>query len=337
MSWNIFKQFCSNNNECLRDLQVIYGIRIINGDVLEKYLELFLKTKAVIAAEKYNGIDNLFYNIDYIVYIFLGHGVQYIKSYLYSNYLSPKKYNKMLLPPSEIFVSLALASGWKNEDIIKITCPKFDNYEIYKNKKISQEILEKNEKSIFVMFTWRNVTKGKKVSSLYYDNIYKLLNNMEINNQLQLNNVKLYFCYHHSLKEKKAINVENDANIRFISQNEISILLKNSSLIITDFSAILFDAIVQRKPLILYIPDGLDPNLEYIYTDEYYEIITKIKYGILYLNEVFLDFDKFVNKIIYYIKNGFYFEREKLEFYKKFRLSNKGNTRKFINYLKKLK
>ena len=337
MSWNFYKEFCQMNKKCINNLQVIYGIRRIDGDVLEKYLEMFLKLKVVVAAERYDGVDNFFYNVDYIEYIFLGHGVQYIKSFLYNDYLSPKKYNKMLLPPSEIFISLALAAGWKNEDIIKITCPKFDKYEIYKKKKFLTEYSENNERSIFIMFTWRKMKKGKNISFLYYENIYKLLNNTEINEQLLFNNVKIYFCFHHALKENKISNIDNDTNIRFISQNEISILLKNSSLIITDFSAILFDAIVQRKPLILYLPDGLDPDLKNIYTNDYYETINKIKNGIIYLNEVFLDLDKVVNKIIYYINNDFDLEKEKLKIYNKFRLTNKGNTRKFIKYLKKIK
>ena len=336
MSWNIYQQLCPNR-KCQNDLKVIYGIRKIDGDVLEKYFELFLKLKAVVTAEKYNDINNFFKNSDYIEYIFLGHGIQFIKSYLYEDYLSPKRYNKMVLPPTKIIFSLALAAGWKNEDIIKITCPKFDNYEIYKKKTKSYIHSESKERSIFVMFTWRYARKGKNVSYLYYDNIYKLLNNKEINEQLLLNNIKLYFCYHHTLKEKQIMNIDNDTNIRFISQNEISILLKNSSLIITDFSSILFDAIVQRKPLILYIPDGLDHNLQDIYTEQYYETIIKIKYGIIDLHEVFFDFNEVVNKIIYYIKNDFDLEKEKLEFYKKFNLTNKGNTRKFINYLETLK
>ena len=110
--------------------------------------------------------------------------------------------------------------------------------------------------------------------------------------------------------------------------------MKNSSLIITDFSSIIFDAIVQRKPLILYIPDGLDSNLQDIYTQEYYETITKIKDGIIYLYEVFLDLNLVIEKIIYYIKNNFVLENEKLKFYKKFSLKRKGNTKRFINYIK---
>ena len=81
MSWKIYERFCLSNKTCLKDLQLIYGIRAINGNILEKFFELFLRLKAVITAEKYDGIDNLFYNIDYIVYIFLGHGVTYVKSF----------------------------------------------------------------------------------------------------------------------------------------------------------------------------------------------------------------------------------------------------------------
>jgi len=337
MSWEIYCQFCMKNKKCVKNLGIIYGVKIINGDVLEKYLELFLRLKIVIAAEKYDSIDNLFYNIDYIIFIFLGHGVTYIKSYLYKDYLSPMRYNKILLPPSEIFVNLALKAGWKENNIIKIGYPKWDNYELHKTKADSYNFSENNERSIFMMFTWRKLKRGRNASIFYYNNIYNLLNDTEINEQLFWNNIKFYFCYHHTLREKKMIDMNNNTNIRYISQNEISILLKNSSLIITDFSSILFDAVVQKKPLILFIPDGLEPNLQDIYSDEYYEIITKIKNGIIYLGEVFVDLDKVINKIIYYIKNNFTLENEKLEFYKRFNLKNFGNTNKFINYIRKLK
>ena len=337
MSWGIYSRFCKKNEKCLKNLRIIYGVKRIDGDILEKYLELFLKLKAVIAAEKYASIDNLFYNIDYIIYIFLGHGVTYVKSYLYNDYLSPKRYNKILIPPSERFISLAILAGWKNEDIIKIGYPKWDYYEIHSEKALSYGYSEENERSIFMMFTWRKIKKGKKASFLYYDNIINILNDTEINEELYLNNVKLFFCYHHTLKEKKIMDIGNNTNIRFISQNEISLLLKNSSLIITDFSSILFDAIVQRKPLILFIPDGLDNDLQDIYDKEYYETINKIKNGVIYLGEVFFELGNVIDKIIYYIKNNFILESERLKFYKMFRLRNRDNTKKFINYLLKLK
>ena len=335
MSQDIYKLLCLNNNNCIKKFEIIYGVTRINGDFLEKYLELILRLKVVVAAEKYDSFDNFFYNVEYITYIFLGHGVTFIKSYLYLDYLSPKKFNKILLPKEKRFIDLAVDSGWKVEDIIKIGYPKWDNYIIQNNQISLNKNNNKTERNIFLMFTWRQVKKEKKISHLYYENIYKLLNSKKINEQLEKYNIKFFFCYHHSVKEKKKIIVNK--NTKFIEQTDISSILKNSSLIITDFSSILFDAMVQKKPLILFIPDGSDPNLKDIYARNTYETINNIKNENIYLYEVFLDINEVENKIIYYIKNNFIVEEQKMKFYKSFKLKNKDNTRRFIKYIRMLK
>ena len=330
MSKKIYYSYYSRSTNY--NSEIIYGQKNINGDFVEKYFDLLMKLKAVITAEQIDGIDNIFYNIDYITYIFLGHGVTYIKSYLYNDYISYKKYNKILLPPSEKFINLALDAGWKIEDIIKIGYPRWDKYKIYMKNNLKYQ--NADEKCIFIMFTWRKVIKGQNISQFYNNNLYNILNDTEINYLLWKKNIKIFFCLHHKLKYKMKIN--NNDNIRFINQNDISKLLINSSLIITDFSSIMFDAMVQKKPLILYIPDGLDPNLKNIYIYDYYETITKLKNGLINLFEIFIELKKVKEKIIYYIKNNFTLEDEKLRFYKTFRLENKDNTHKFIRYIKKL-
>ena len=335
MSTKIYAEFNLEKTRSLNRMKVIYGITKINGDILEKYFELFLRLKAVITAEKYKSIDNIFYNIEYITYIFLGHGVTYIKCFLYDNYLSPKKYNKILLPPSEKFISLALKAGWKNENIIKIGYPKWDNYNTSEKLISWKELKVKEERAIFMMFTWRIVKNGKAISNLYFQNIYNILNNRKLKKELKENNIKFFFCYHHSLRRKKRIKFNK--NVRLITQDEISTLLKNSSLIITDFSSIIFDAIVQKKPLILYIPDGLEPDLKDIYSKEYYETITNLVKGIPYLSNIILELEDAINKIIYYIRNDFVLEKEKLSFYKEFGLISGDNTRRFVDYIKMLK
>ena len=55
----------------------------INGDFLEKYLELILKLKVAVTGATFPSIDQLFYNIEYITSINIGHGVKYFKSFLY--------------------------------------------------------------------------------------------------------------------------------------------------------------------------------------------------------------------------------------------------------------
>ena len=289
VSPDIYNNLCLNKTICNN---IIYGVRKIDGDFLEKYLDLLLRLKAVIAAERYDSIDNIFYNIEYITYIFICHGVQYIKSFLYNDYYSFKNYNKVLLPPSKTFIDLAVNAGWKIENIIKQGLPRWDNYFIKDNKNNNTK-----ERAIFLMFTWRIVKFGKNMSDLYYNNLFKIFNDISINKALEKNNIKLFYCYHHTLKEKRRIKTNN--NIILINQNSISTLLKNSSLIITDFSSILFDAIAQNKPLILYLPDGLDKNLQNKYTDEYTQTLEKLKNGTIYLYELFLDLNDTINKILY--------------------------------------
>ena len=332
MDYNIYQENCINNSKCLNNREIIYGYKKINGNFLEKFLEIILRLKVVIAVDKYDCIDNLFYNIDYITFIFLGHGVTYIKSYLYQDYISPKRYNKLLLPNSKIFINLALKAGWKRKDIIKIGYPKWDNYKM----ELQTETNIKANKSILVMFTWRKPKKGKNLSHFYFDNIQKLLNDERLNSKLNENNINLFFSYHHALKERREFSVKGE-NVALINRSYISKILKNCSLIITDFSSIIFDAIVQRKPLILYIPDGLDTNLGNIYIRNYYETINKIINGEIYLGKVFLDLDETIDKIIYYVKKDFVLEDKIKKFYNIFNLKNYGNTKKFINYIKRLK
>jgi hypothetical protein len=77
---NIYEKYCQNKNICL----TIINDDFIDGDFLEKYLTLILRLKVVISGAEFFFIDNLFYNIDYITYISVGHGVSFFKHFLYS-------------------------------------------------------------------------------------------------------------------------------------------------------------------------------------------------------------------------------------------------------------
>ena len=72
---SIYEKYCYNKNICLTIIKDIY----IDGNFLEKYLTLILKLKAVLAGSEFFFLDNLFYNIDYITYISIGHGVSFFK------------------------------------------------------------------------------------------------------------------------------------------------------------------------------------------------------------------------------------------------------------------
>ena len=77
-------------------------------------------------------------------------------------------------------------------------------------------------------------------------------------------------------------------NIRFINQSDIFKTIINSNLLVTDFSSIVFEFIYQKKPFVLFIPDGEDPNIKKIYSSDYFNLIRDLKEGkIDFMNKYF--------------------------------------------------
>ena len=236
---------------------------MINGDFLEKYLELVLKLKVVLAAFGYLSLDNIFYNIEYITYIYLGHGIHYFKEFLYNNYHSCEKYNKIIIPPSHRLISIAKKYGFKDENIIKLGLPKWD--------KLNQYSRNIKNNAIFLMFTWRKMKQGKNISDYYLNNTFNLLSNKKLNKILKNNNITFFYTFHHKLKNLKIDNFEKKlnklGNIYKIEQYQIFECISKSSLFISDFSSVVFDFLYQKKPFILFLPNPEDPNIKDIYNN----------------------------------------------------------------------
>ena len=186
---DIYNKYCSKKEKCLDIIYVNKNNYTLNGDFLEKYLTLFLKIKQVISSGGiyFSYINNLFYNLEYITYICVGHGVSFFKHFLYSKYswYGHKVYDKILIPPSNKLISVAKNYGWKDENIIKINLPRWDKYNVQNLNILNTEKAIKNN-SIFVMFTWRNLKKNKYLSNDYFQNILHLINNEKLINALIL-------------------------------------------------------------------------------------------------------------------------------------------------------
>ena len=325
---SIYEKYCKNQSICLTIIKDTF----IDGDFLEKYLTLILRLKSVISGARFYFIDNLFYNIDYITYICVGHGVSFFKYFLYSknDYYGYNNFDKILIPPSERLISVAKHQGWKEENIIKMNLPRWDNYNIKKKQYVKN-------KNIFVMFTWRHMKKKKNISELYLENINGLLNNSLLLRSLKKYNVTLYFTFHHNIKNKSKIKIKINKNIKYLEEEEISYILSNTSLIVTDFSSIIFDMIYREKPFIIFIPDSNDPTIDDIYTSHYSHLIKDIKDGTIPFQNVFFGIEDTVKKINHYMKHNFNLETKLKLFYKQFGFKKQKNTNKFIEYLKKLK
>ena len=177
---DIYNKFCKNIQKCLIILPVKKEKMPINSNFLEKYLNLFLKIKVVVSGRGTTFNTNIFYNIEYITYIGVGHGVCYFKDYLYNKnrIYGINKNNKLLLPPSEKIISIAKKYGWKDKDIIKLNLPRWDKYNLNKiGISDTKKKVKIKSNSIFIMFTWRHMKKNKEISSFYIINIINLITN----------------------------------------------------------------------------------------------------------------------------------------------------------------
>ena len=281
---------------------VILNDNYISGDFIEKYLDLFLKLKVVISGAKIFAINNLFYYLDYITYICLGHGISYLKDFLYKDYYSNKIYNKIVLPPSNIIISNAKQYGWNDDNIIKIGLPRWDIFLKYDRKFQNNETF--NKKSIFIMFTWRDLNQNKSISKFYFKNILNLFKNQKLNHLLKIKNITLFFSLHHMIEHYKLLFYMNKI-IKYVNQDQIIDCLIKSNLLVTDFSSVLFDIMSRKKPFIIFIPDCEDPNLYEIYNIHYFNIINGLRNGSRKFENIFFNIKTTINKIIYYINNNF--------------------------------
>ena len=333
---SIIQEFCKDELVCLKIIIIKNGNKRIDGDFLEKYLELVLKLKSVIAGSDFYAKTNIFHDIEYITFINIGHGVSFFKHFLYKDYLSYNHYDKILIPGSQIFVNIAKKYGWKEENIIRIGYPKWDSYN--NNKNIIQENGEKNGKSIFFMFTWRDIKKGKKISKYYLRNIIKILNSKRLNKIIYNYRITIYFTFHHKIDWAKLRIMPNRRNIfKYVKPGSISKVLSKTYLIISDFSSVIFEIIYRKKPFIIYVPDAKDPNIINLYNQGYYDIINGLKNGSIYFENKFFDVDEAIDKIIYYIRNNFKLESNLINFYHELGLKETNNTMTFVEYLKNIK
>ena len=340
---NIYKKFCENDKECLTIIPITKQNYYQYGDFIQKYLTLLLKLKALISGKYscYKNISILFYNIEYITYISIGHGVCYFKDYLYKDdrLYGNQRNDKILIPPSKKIIYFAKKYGWKDEDIIKLNLPRWEKYnkEILSNDNIN---LNFTNQSILIMFTWRQLKSKKEISNHYINNSILLLKNINLQKAMAQYNTTLYFTFHRYIlnKYKSLYNTILSRNkfINYVEQNEISDCLSKTSLVVSDFSSIIFDYMYRRKPFIIYIPDANDPDIRNIYKEDYYQLIESLKNGTIDFENKFFDIKSTVEKIIYYIKNNFIIDKKLSEFYDSFELKQGPSINNFINYLNNL-
>ena len=82
---DLYDKYCRNKSNCQTIIPINRYTYFRFGDFVEKYLTLILKLKAVISCKEssFHYVSYLFYKIEYVTYIAVGHGVNFFKDYLF--------------------------------------------------------------------------------------------------------------------------------------------------------------------------------------------------------------------------------------------------------------
>ncbi|MEQ5161774.1 CDP-glycerol glycerophosphotransferase family protein [Proteus terrae] len=201
---------------------------ILKKNTIKSILRIISSKYIYITHSESDVLSYLWRFFRYKKYIFIQHGVigiKYLPEYQkksYFRYISSNHYE------TEIFLNHFKI---KKDKIIQSGLPRFDKYLVKKEN--SYEI-----NSCLIMFTWR---KNKKCNKINYN---------EIISKLKKENprIKIYITTHNMSQELDDI-IEGAS---YVKNTDLPYLIKNTDLLVTDYSSISWDYLYQNKYIWFY-------------------------------------------------------------------------------------
>ena len=266
-------------------------------------------------------IADFFYEDKSLNYIYLNHGVTFLKKWILS-YYSPKFYNQLVVSnqyEKDIYITEA---NWKEANLINCGLPRWGN------------LIKKNhtQKSIFIFFTWRtSFNSSNYLQSMYYKRLKNLLTNNILREILHQYNIKLNIALHHAFYAKKIFFEELNEYTSIVDSCDVSSYISKTDLFITDYSSIAFDFMFLNIPVIFYKLDWDDVALNKDDKESMYYAMTKdnLLYNCVYYEEDLLDL------IIHYIKHDFILEDKNKKINEKFFFCKDSIQQNLANILEK--
>lgn len=159
------------------------------------------------------------------------------------------------------------------------------------------------KRQILVMPTWRQYLKGNSEidfkNSDYFKLWNKLLNDQRVIENLENNHMQLLFYPHYEMQQyvKLFSSGSDRVVIADFDHYDVQTLLKESMLLITDFSSVFFDFAYMLKPMIFFQFDR-EAFFSTHYQKGYFDY-DKMGFG-----EVALTYEALIQELILYLGNG---------------------------------
>lgn len=170
-------------------------------------------------------------------------------------YLSKDQYNQQLFIASSEAEKEVIKQtlGYEDQDVVVTGLSRFDNLH---NLSVKKQIL--------IMPTWRrsifNLNKSQFLRSLYFNRYYQLVRNEQLLKILEEKQIVLKFYVHSQMQKFLPEFAFEHPNVQFLTKQDaiVSELLKESSLLVTDYSSVMADFLYMDKSVLLYQFDPYD-------------------------------------------------------------------------------
>ncbi|MEE6133302.1 CDP-glycerol glycerophosphotransferase family protein [Priestia sp. GS2] len=166
-----------------------------------------------------------------------------------SPYLHKERYNQDLIISSSEYEKKIIQNtlGYSDEQVAITGLARFDNLH---NLSVKKQIL--------IMPTWRRhlfkINKHSFLKSEYFKAYNNLIRNKEFLEAIEKHNIPVKFYIHSQMQKFMDNFVFEHPNIEFLvkSTATVSELLKESALLVTDYSSVSSDFLYMNKPVIMY-------------------------------------------------------------------------------------
>ena len=272
-----------------------------------KHWLYYLSATYNISSQKNGNPNQVFFYVLHVFFglyknrIFLQHGI--IKDYL--SYLTYKntKFKLFICSTEKEYNYVKKVYKYPDNNIKLTGLARFDSlHDLYKV----------NKNQILIMPTWRDWLGrdtnflGKKYEfkkTNYYKKWQSLLNNKQLIKFIEENNIELLFYQHINMEKFKNNFISKSKNIKILdSKTNIQQILKESILLITDYSSVYMDFAYMKKLTIYYQFDYKEYRTKQ-YSNGYFDYI-KDGFGPVVYKE-----KELINKIIESYNNKYKLEK----------------------------
>ncbi|WNF37326.1 CDP-glycerol glycerophosphotransferase family protein [Bacillaceae bacterium IKA-2] len=239
--------------------------------------------------------------------VFLQHGVMGTKN-MVSNYgKSAIDFDTDVFMVSSDFEKEMIVNdfGYNPNDVFVTGLSRFDT--LFKNDVVKQ-------RNLLIIPTWRDwlATVDRFMESEYYQRYQELIHSERLHDLASKYNFKIIFCLHPNMQ--KYAHFFEDAPVTVINQGDVDVqhLIKESSMMITDYSSVGFDFSFLEKPILYYQFDrnkfigkmpshlDLDNDLPGRVCFDLFTLLTELEE---YSKDNFVVKEKYINRANKFIKN----------------------------------